>query len=131
MGHGGYGAIVQKEVQMKHFASIGIDASIVDPLAFIIAVGWMEIALGVAVLIRPLYSLLAFVLAWKLFTEFLFPMSGTPIFEWIERSGAYAAPLVLIFVQRFYPPTGAVIWNLFRGKRSSLAEEGHSRSTYG
>ena len=40
---------------MKHLASIGIDASVVDPLAFIIAVGWMEIAVGVAVLIRPFY----------------------------------------------------------------------------
>jgi hypothetical protein len=120
IGHGGYGAIVQKEVLMKHFASIGIDASIVDPLAFIIAVGWMEIALGVAILIRPLYSLLVFVLGWKLFTEFLFPLSGTPIFEWIERGGAYAAPLALLFLQKFHPPAGAAIWNLFRYKRSSL-----------
>lgn len=122
IGHGAYGAIVQKEVYIKHWESVGINSSIVDPMTFIIAVGVMEIALGIAILIRPFYSVLAFVFAWKLFTEFLFPMSGTPIFEWIERGGSYAAPLALMFVMAFYPPTGSAIWNLFKRKeRQDLA----------
>jgi hypothetical protein len=118
IGHGGYGAIVHKEVQMKHFASIGLGANVVNPLLLVTIVGWMEIVLAVAVLIKPMYGLLGFVLAWKLFTEFLFPISGAPIFEFIERGGAYAAPLALIFVQAFYPPAGAPIWNLFRSRES-------------
>ena len=120
MDHGAYGAIVQKEVYLKHWASVGITANVVDPWTFIIAVGIMEIAIGIAVLIRPFYSLLAFIFAWKLFTEFLYPMSGTPIFEWIERGGSYAAPLALMFVMAFYPPTGAAIWKLFGNKKKLL-----------
>jgi hypothetical protein len=101
---------------MKHFASIGLGANVVDPLLLVTTVGWMEIALAIAVLIKPLYGLVAFVLAWKLFSEILFPISGTPIFEFIERGGAYAAPMALIFIQAFYPPAGAPIWNLFARK---------------
>ncbi len=123
IGHGAYGAIVQKEVYVKHWASVGITAEVVDPKTFIIAVGIMEIIIGFAVFIRPVYSMLAFIFAWKLFTEFLFPMSGTPIFEWIERGGSYAAPLALMFVMAFNPQSGAAIWNLFKKKEPSLPKE--------
>jgi hypothetical protein len=41
----------------------------------------MEILIDIAVLIRPFYRILAVVYAWKIFTEFLYPMSETPIFE--------------------------------------------------
>ena len=129
IGHGGYGAIVQKEVYINHWASIGITSNVVDPMTFIIAVGIMEIAIGIAVFIKPFYSLLGFIFAWKLLTEFLFPMSGTPIFEWIERGGSYAAPLALIFIMSFYPPSGVAIWNLFERKshsKSSIEEKTNS-----
>jgi hypothetical protein len=119
IGHGGYGAFLHKEVQMYHFASIGLGGNVISPLLLVTIVGWLEFILAVAVLIKPTYTLLVFVLAWKLFTEFLFPMSGAPIFEFIERGGAYAAPLALIFLQAFYPPAAAPIWNQFRRKRPS------------
>ena len=43
--------------------------------------------------------MLAFVVAWKIATESLFIASGAPIWELVERSGSYAAPLALAVLQ--------------------------------
>lgn len=99
IGHGGYGAFVPKAVLLKHWAAIGVGPDIFGPGTLLPFVGWFEIALGVVTLIRPLPALLYFITAWKVGTEMLFPISGQPplhpIFEFIERGGAYACPLAL------------------------------------
>ena len=43
----------------------------------------------------PIAGLVVFVAAWKLATEFLFVVAGSPIWEFVERGGSYAAPLAL------------------------------------
>jgi hypothetical protein len=57
--------------------------------------GYLEIAVAVVVAARPSVTLLLVVAAWKLATEALFPLTGAPIWEFIERAGSYAAPLAL------------------------------------
>jgi hypothetical protein len=57
--------------------------------------GYVEIAVAVLVALRPSVTLLVMVAAWKLATEALFPLTGAPIWEFVERSGSYAAPLAL------------------------------------
>jgi hypothetical protein len=57
--------------------------------------GWIECALGLAVLFWPGVSLLMLVFVWKLGTEALRPLAGEPIWEFIERGGSYGAPLAL------------------------------------
>jgi hypothetical protein len=37
-----------------------------------------------------------FVFVWKVGTEALRPLAGEPIWEFVERSGSYAAPLALL-----------------------------------
>ena len=39
MDHGVFGAIVQKEIYLKHWGFVGIHKNIIDPMTFIIAVG--------------------------------------------------------------------------------------------
>ena len=47
----------------------------------------------------PAADLFSFgIVAWKMATEALYPMSGTPIWEFVERAGSYAAPLVLALI---------------------------------
>ena len=58
-------------------------------------VGYVEIAVAVVVALRPSVTLLVLVAAWKLATEALFPLTGAPIWEFVERAGSYAAPLAL------------------------------------
>ncbi len=96
IGHGGFGAFVQKPMLIDHFASIGIQADI----ALIKAIGLFEILLGIAVLIAPLIPMLWLVLIWKLFTEFLYVTEGgiLNIFEFIERFGDYGLPIALIMI---------------------------------
>jgi hypothetical protein len=93
-GHGALGAINGKAMLATHYATIGLPPT---TTAF---VGWFEIALAIAVLIRPAIGLLLFVAAWKVATESLFVVAGAPIWEFVERGGSYAAPVALAAMMR-------------------------------
>jgi hypothetical protein len=88
LGHGALG-LIGKPGLTAHYASIAL------PVATTTAVGWFEVALALAVAVRPAAGLLAFVAAWKLGTESLWLASGAPVWEFVERAGSYAAPLAL------------------------------------
>jgi len=101
IGHAGFGFAVGKQMLINHWQSIGIDAD----LSFITAVGYAELALGLAVFIFPIRPLIWLALVWKLFTEFLYVPADTVkgmgfinIFEWIERWGDYGIPVAMLFI---------------------------------
>jgi len=93
-GHGALGAITNKAMLTGHYALLGLPAETTA------MVGWFEIALAVAVAIRPAAGLLVFICAWKLATESLFIVAGAPPWEFIERAGSYAAPLALYVLMK-------------------------------
>jgi len=76
----------------------GIGAETVRSRSLIAVVGWCEIALGLLLLAWPARGLLLFAFAWKVGTELLRPLAGEPIWQFMERSGAYAAPLALAVI---------------------------------
>jgi uncharacterized membrane protein YphA (DoxX/SURF4 family) len=98
IGHGGIGALSHKTGWTAHFGVLGIAPATVRSLSLIAVVGWCEIALGIAVLIKPYRGLLLFVFVWKVVTELLRPLAGEPIWQFVERAGAYAAPLALVVI---------------------------------
>jgi uncharacterized membrane protein YphA (DoxX/SURF4 family) len=103
IGHGGFGVFIQKQQAWTHyFGVLGIDPGTVSSASLIPLVGWFEVALGAAVLVRPAWGLLLFVFAWKLSTELLRLPAGEPIWEVVERGGSYAAPLALLVLNRWY-----------------------------
>ena len=60
--------------------------------------------------------------SWKVGTEALRPLAGEPIWEFIERSGSYAAPLALLAL-RFnlgpqYAPRTAAAGDFRAGRKS-------------
>jgi hypothetical protein len=94
-GHGALNLLVRKPVFGAQYGMLGLHAPWVEP-----AVGALECALAAAVLARPGFALLLFVLAWKLGTEALWPMAGSPLWVFIEHGGSYAAPLGLALLLR-------------------------------
>lgn len=96
IGHGGFGAFVEKDMIVNHFASIGLPADI----AFINVVGWFEIILGAVILFFPVLPLIWVALVWKTFTEFLYITEGGLLnaFEFIERWGDYGVPVAMIMI---------------------------------
>jgi hypothetical protein len=98
VGHGGYGVWMHKKVWLTYFSQLGLDAQTVSDLHLFYVVGWFEIALGFAVLVKPLRPLLIAVCAYKVGTELLRPAAGEPWWEFIERSGSYLCPIALVMV---------------------------------
>jgi hypothetical protein len=99
IGHGGYGAVMAKAAWVGYFGVLGIDAATVEVASLVVLVGWFEIALGVAVLCKPIRGLLLGLFVWKVTTEFLRPLAGEPMWEFIERAGNLVAPLALIYIR--------------------------------
>jgi hypothetical protein len=94
IGHGGFGVFMNKEMLTSQWATVGVQG--LGGMPIVPAVGWLDIALGVAVLAYPASWLLALIAVWKVACELLYPISGAPVWEFIERGGSYAAPLVLL-----------------------------------
>jgi hypothetical protein len=90
--HGALQAVEQKPMFTAMYAAVGVPASVIS----LIGVGEMLTAL--LVLIAPVPALLLLIAAWKLATEALFPISGAPVWEFIERGGSYAAPIALVLL---------------------------------
>jgi hypothetical protein len=95
LGHGLLGLSVHKAMLGNQYAAVGIHTPWFES-----AVGALECGFALAVLIRPAFGLLLFVVAWKLSTEALAPLSGTPIWVFLEHGGSYAAPLALALILR-------------------------------
>ena len=101
IGHAGFGFVVQKQMLIDHWQSIGVNADV----DFISKIGYAEFALGVLIFLAPLRPLIFLALGWKLFTEFLYVPADTVagmgivnIFEWIERWGDYGIPLAMLYI---------------------------------
>ncbi|MEY2453566.1 MAG: hypothetical protein QOD92_3140 [Acidimicrobiaceae bacterium] len=112
VGHGGYGVWMHKKVWLTYFSQLGLDSKTVADLNLFYVIGWFEIALGLAVLLKPLRPLLVAVCAYKVFTELLRPAAGEPWWEFIERSGSYLCPVGLVLVDtwlRRNPETPALV----------------------
>lgn len=98
IGHGGFGAFMQKGMLVKQWASVGVHALPLGGVPVVPAAGWLDIALGLGVLVHPAAWLLALIAIWKVSCELLYPISGAPIWEFVERGGSYAAPLLLLTI---------------------------------
>lgn len=94
IGHGMLAAAVGKAGLAAHWDALGLPGIQCLPL-----VGALEITLGVTALLTRSYSRLFLgICLWKIGNELLFPLSGQPMWEFIERAGSYAAPLALFLI---------------------------------
>jgi hypothetical protein len=96
IGHGGFGVFMHKEMLARQWATVGVQGLPFGGIPIVPAAGWFDIALGIAVLAYPAAWLLALIAVWKISCELLYPISGAPVWEFVERGGSYAAPLLLL-----------------------------------
>ena len=100
IGHGAYGAFMEKPGGYPFFAEFGISRATVDAQSLMIWVGGFEMLLGAVALVLPIRALLLFMVAWKIGTEFIwYPLADKPAWEFVERWSNYVAPLALIIVR--------------------------------
>ena len=99
IGHGAFGAFMHRPEWVSYFATIGMGQDAVHRLSLADIAGWFEVGLGVAILAWPWGGLVLLACALKLGTECLRALAGAPMWEFIARSGSYAAPLALLWLQ--------------------------------
>lgn len=95
VGHGALG-IRGTSTLTSHYVALGVAPASAASTAAL--VGWLELALVAALVLRPSASLALALVAWKMATESLWLVAGAPVWEFVERAGSYAAPLALALV---------------------------------
>jgi len=114
VGHAGL-AIAGKPLLVEHAALIGMDANAT------FAIGIFELVLAATVLVTGHPVVLLGVALWKIGTEMLFPLSGTPIWEFVERGGSYGAPLAMTVLALARPAASRVrAWPSVTGLRPAM-----------
>jgi hypothetical protein len=97
--HGALQTISRKPLFAALYGAIDLPASIAP------AIGAAEMAAALLVLVAPVPALLVAIATWKLASEALFPLSGAPIWEFVERGASYTAPIALVLLSGSSPFT--------------------------
>ena len=105
LGHGIF-ALSIKQGWLPYFASVGIPASAATKLLPL--VGLFDIAVAIMVLFKPLKFVLAWATFWGFLTALIRPISGEPIWDFVERFANWAAPLALLYIKGI--PKNAKEW---------------------
>ncbi|MEX2033017.1 MAG: hypothetical protein WD889_00455 [Candidatus Colwellbacteria bacterium] len=96
IGHGVF-ALQGKKQWVDWFAAFGIsDIGIATQLLFL--VGVVDIALAFLVLIKPIRIALLWMVFWGFWTALIRPIVGEPVWDFVERSANWGAPLALLLL---------------------------------
>ena len=97
LGHGVF-ALLVKQSWIPYFTSIGIPESTAVILLPII--GAMDILVAIFALVKPIRAVLIYATLWAFATSPIRPISGEPIWDFVERTANWAAPLALLYLRR-------------------------------
>jgi Histidine phosphatase superfamily (branch 1) len=100
IGHAGFGVFQHKEGLAHLYAQAGLPAVAFAGIPLPDAIGWFELALAAAILVKPFAPLLFFICIYKIASELLYPATGHRWWEFIERGGDYTAPVTLYLAGR-------------------------------
>lgn len=95
IGHGAFG-IITKSAWLPYFAVAGIGEETAWSMMPI--VGAMDIVMGILALLWPCRALYIWAGLWATWTALLRPLSGEPIWEFLERAGNYGVPFAILVV---------------------------------
>ena len=96
IGHGVF-ALQGKKDWIGWFANFGVsDTGTAATILFWI--GAIDVLLAVLVLVRPMRLPLLWMVFWGFWTALLRPLVGMPIWDLVERSANWGAPLALLLL---------------------------------
>ena len=96
IGHGVF-ALQGKKDWIGWFGTFGItDAGIATQILFFI--GLVDIVLALLILIKPVRLALLWMIFWGFWTALIRPIVGMPIWDFVERSANWGAPLALLLM---------------------------------
>jgi len=96
LGHGIFALLVKKS-WIPYFTSIGISES--SAVFLLPLIGILDIIVAVFALIKPLRIVLMWASIWAFVTALIRPISGEPIWDFVERGVNWAAPLALLYLR--------------------------------
>ena len=96
LGHGIF-ALMVKQSWIPYFTSVGISEASATTLLPLI--GLMDVSVAIFALIKPIRVILVWASIWGFVTAAIRPISGEPIWDFVERSANWAAPLALLYLR--------------------------------
>ena len=96
LGHGVF-ALQIKQSWIHYFTSVGISEAAATTLLPLI--GTMDLFVAVMALFMPLPIILGWATLWGFITALIRPVSGEPIWDFVERWANWAAPLALLVLR--------------------------------
>ena len=96
IGHGVF-ALQGKKDWVGWFANFGVaDPSRATQLLFL--VGLIDVTLALLILVRPVRVALLWMTFWGFWTALIRPLVGMPVWDFVERSANWGAPLALLLL---------------------------------
>ena len=96
IGHGIF-ALQGKKDWIGWFSNFGInDVALATKILFF--VGIVDIFLAILILLKPVRIALLWMVLWGFWTALIRPIIGMPIWDFVERSANWGAPLALLFL---------------------------------
>lgn len=96
VGHGMF-ALQGKAEWVGWFAKFGVaDPMLAKQLLF--AIGIVDLALALLVLVRPVRYLVLWMAVWGFWTALIRPLVGMPVWDFVERWSNWGAPLALFLI---------------------------------
>lgn len=96
LGHGVF-ALQIKESWIPLMTAVGFSEEAATTL--MPWIGSLDIAVAILVLLLPLRIVLIWATVWAFATAIVRPIAGDPIWDFVERSANWAAPLALLVLQ--------------------------------
>lgn len=98
LGHGVF-ALQGKSDWVKWIGQL-LNTSPEASATLLMIIGVADLLTALIVLVKPMKPVLLWAAAWGLWTAFLRPMVGLPIWDFIERFANWAAPLALYYIMK-------------------------------
>lgn len=96
IGHGVF-ALQGKKDWIGWFSQFGIsNVGMATQLLFI--VGLIDLTVALIILIRPVRIALLWAVFWSFWTALVRPLVGMPVWDFVERSANWGAPLALLLM---------------------------------